>query len=167
MSDGKKHVVIIGGGITGLAAAFYMEKEIIEKNLPLELTLVEASPRVGGKIQTVKKDGYIIERGPDSFLERKTSAPQLVKDVGLEHLLVNNATGQSYVLVNRTLHPMPKGAVMGIPTKIAPFVSTGLFSVSGKQGPLWISFCLQASQKTTSHWENFSAGVSEMKWLRI
>lgn len=91
MSDGKKHVVIIGGGITGLAAAFYMEKEIIEKNLPLELTLVEASPRVGGKIQTVKKDGYIIERGPDSFLERKTSAPQLVKDVGLEHLLVNNA----------------------------------------------------------------------------
>ncbi|MGX1686428.1 hypothetical protein ACWH9Q_16995, partial [Bacillus subtilis] len=45
MSDGKKHVVIIGGGITGLAAAFYMEKEIKEKNLPLELTLVEASPR--------------------------------------------------------------------------------------------------------------------------
>ncbi|MDR4434623.1 protoporphyrinogen oxidase [Bacillus tequilensis] len=145
MSDGKKNVVIIGGGITGLAAAFYMEKEIKEKNLPLELTLIEASPRVGGKIQTIKKDGYIIERGPDSFLERKKSAPQLVKDLGLEHLLVNNATGQSYVLVNGTLHPMPKGAVMGIPTKIAPFVSTGLFSLSGKARAA-MDFILPASK---------------------
>lgn len=79
MSDGKKHVVIIGGGITGLAAAFYMEKEIKEKNLPLELTLVEASPRVGGKIQTVKKDGYIIERGPDSFLNERKAPRSLLK----------------------------------------------------------------------------------------
>lgn len=79
MSDGKKHVVIIGGGITGLAAAFYMEKEIRDKNLPLELTLIEASPRVGGKIQTVKKEGYIIERGPDSFLERKKALRGLSK----------------------------------------------------------------------------------------
>lgn len=79
MSDGKKHVVIIGGGITGLAAAFYMEKEIRDKNLPLELTLIEASPRVGGKIQTVKKEGYIIERGPDSFLERKKALRSLSK----------------------------------------------------------------------------------------
>ncbi|EMO0914463.1 protoporphyrinogen oxidase, partial [Escherichia coli] len=92
MSGDKKHLVIIGGGITGLAAAFYMEKEIKEKQLPLEVTLIEAGPRAGGKIQTAHKDGYIIERGPDSFLERKKSAPQLVKDLGLEHLLVNNAT---------------------------------------------------------------------------
>ncbi|MCG8395890.1 protoporphyrinogen oxidase [Bacillus atrophaeus] len=145
MSDGKKHLVIIGGGITGLASAFYMEKEIREKNLPLSVTLVEASPRVGGKIQTARKDGYIIERGPDSFLERKKSAPELVKDLGLEHLLVNNATGQSYVLVNETLHPMPKGAVMGIPTKIAPFMSTGLFSFSGKARAA-MDFVLPASK---------------------
>lgn len=79
MSDGKKHLVIIGGGITGLASAFYMEKEIREKNLPLSVTLVEASPRVGGKIQTARKDGYIIERGPDSFLERKKAHRSLSK----------------------------------------------------------------------------------------
>ncbi|WP_409068286.1 protoporphyrinogen oxidase [Bacillus velezensis] len=145
MSGDKKHLVIIGGGITGLAAAFYMEKEIKEKQLPLEVTLIEAGPRAGGKIQTAHKDGYIIERGPDSFLERKKSAPQLVKDLGLEHLLVNNATGQSYVLVNETLHPMPKGAVMGIPTKIAPFISTGLFSVPGKARAA-LDFVLPASK---------------------
>lgn len=132
MSGERRQIVIIGGGITGLAAAFYLEKEIKKNDLPAEVTLVEASPRLGGKIQTVHKDGYVIERGPDSFLERKQSAPQLVKDLGLEHLLVNNATGQSYVLVSETLYPIPDGAVMGVPTKIGPFLTTGLFSLPGK-----------------------------------
>ncbi|WP_259407263.1 protoporphyrinogen oxidase, partial [Bacillus safensis] len=109
MHDNQKHLVIIGGGITGLAAAFYLEKEVEEKGLPIQISLIEASPRLGGKIQTLYKDGYIIERGPDSFLERKVSGPQLAKDVGLADQLVNNETGQAYVLVNETLHPMPKG----------------------------------------------------------
>ncbi|KMM63523.1 protoporphyrinogen oxidase [Bacillus glycinifermentans] len=132
MSGERKQIVIIGGGITGLAAAFYLEREIKKNGLPAEVTLVEASPRLGGKIQTVHKDGYIVEKGPDSFLERKQSAPQLVKDLGLGHLLVNNAIGQSYVLVNETLYPIPEGAVMGVPTKVAPFLTTGLFSLQGK-----------------------------------
>lgn len=132
MSGERKQIVIIGGGITGLAAAFYLERKIKKNGLPAEVTLVEASPRLGGKIQTVHKDGYIVEKGPDSFLERKQSAPQLVKDLGLGHLLVNNAIGQSYVLVNETLYPIPEGAVMGVPTKVAPFLTTGLFSLQGK-----------------------------------
>ncbi|MDA7026002.1 protoporphyrinogen oxidase [Bacillus sp. CLL-7-23] len=132
MSSERKRIVIIGGGITGLTAAFYLEREIKKNHLSAEVTLVEASPRLGGKIQTVHKDGYIIEKGPDSFLERKQSAPQLVKDLGMEHLLVNNATGQSYVLVNESLYPIPEGAVMGVPTKIGPFLTTSLFSFHGK-----------------------------------
>lgn len=132
MTGKKKKVVIIGGGITGLSAAFYMQKEIREQNLQAETVLIESSPRLGGKIQTVHKDGFIIERGPDSFLERKTSGPQFVKDVELGSELVNNATGRSYVLVGERLHPIPAGAVMGIPTQIMPFVTTGLFSVLGK-----------------------------------
>lgn len=72
MHDNQKHLVIIGGGITGLAAAFYLEKEVEEKGLPIQISLIEASPRLGGKIQTLYKDGYIIERGPDSFLERRS-----------------------------------------------------------------------------------------------
>lgn len=132
MTGKKKKVVIIGGGITGLSAAFYMQKEIREQNLQAETVLIESSPRLGGKIQTVHKDGFIIERGPDSFLERKTSGPQFVKDVGLGSELVNNATGRSYVLVGDRLHPIPAGAVMGIPTQIMPFVTTGLFFRSWK-----------------------------------
>nr|WP_238942029.1 protoporphyrinogen oxidase [Bacillus sp. REN10] len=131
MEDNKK-VVVIGGGITGLTTAYYLQKQAKENQLPLDITLIEATPRLGGKIQTVRKDGFVIERGPDSFLERKASAARLAKEVGLENDLVNNSTGQSYVLVNGKLHPMPGGSVMGIPTQIAPFITTGLFSIPGK-----------------------------------
>ncbi|MCD7034870.1 protoporphyrinogen oxidase [Metabacillus sp. GX 13764] len=127
-----KKTIIIGGGLTGLSAAFYLEKEAKEKGLPLSIDLIESSPRLGGKIQTVSKDGYVIERGPDSFLERKASAPELMKDLGIEDQLVNNAVGRSYVLVKDELHSIPAGAVMGIPTQVAPFITSGLFSLPGK-----------------------------------
>ncbi|AST05475.1 protoporphyrinogen oxidase [Anoxybacillus flavithermus] len=128
----KKKVVIIGGGMTGLAAAYYLQKEAREKQLPISCELIEASHRLGGKVQTVYRDGFVIERGPDSFLARKMSASRLIHEVGLEKELVHNTAGQSYILVNRTLHPIPGGAVMGIPTKLAPFVMTRLFSPFGK-----------------------------------
>jgi protoporphyrinogen/coproporphyrinogen III oxidase len=127
-----KKVVIVGGGITGLTAAYYLQKHARESKLPLDVKLVEASHRVGGKIQTFVKDGFVIERGPDSFLERKESAGRLAREVGLGDKLVNNSTGKSYVLVKDKLHPMPGGAVMGIPTQIGPFITTGLFSWPGK-----------------------------------
>ncbi|MBD8003800.1 protoporphyrinogen oxidase [Bacillus norwichensis] len=132
MAEDKKKVVVIGGGITGLSAAYYLQKTIREKNLSCDVLLVEASHKLGGKFQTVYKDGFTIERGPDSFLERKKSAAELATDVGLKDELVNNTAGRSFVLANEKLHPMPKGAVMGIPTKITPFITTDLFSIQGK-----------------------------------
>lgn len=132
MSEEKKRVVILGGGITGLTTAFYLQKEAREKQLPIEITLIEATHRLGGKIQTVVKDGFVIERGPDSFIARKQSASRLAKEVGIEDTLVNNTAGKSYVLVKDRLHPMPGGSIMGIPTEIGPFITTGLFSLPGK-----------------------------------
>jgi protoporphyrinogen/coproporphyrinogen III oxidase len=132
VSDGKRTVVIIGGGITGITAAYYLQKAIKEQQLPIECKLVEATHRLGGKVQTVIRDGFVIERGPDSFLARKTSAFRLVHEVGLEDEIVHNATGKSYILVNGKLYPIPGGAVMGIPTQIGPFITTGLFSPLGK-----------------------------------
>ncbi|MDM5153757.1 protoporphyrinogen oxidase [Bacillus sp. DX1.1] len=128
----KKKVVIIGGGITGLTTAYYLQKEIREKGLPIDTMLIEASGKLGGKIHTVQKDGFTIERGPDSFLERKESAARLACDLGLGNQLVNNATGKSFVLVNNRLHGMPSGSMMGIPTQITPFLFSGLFSPIGK-----------------------------------
>lgn len=105
MSDGKRTVVIIGGGITGVTAAYYLQKTIKEQQLPLECKLIEATHRLGGKVQTVIRDGFVIERGPDSFLARKTSASRLAHEVGLEDEIVHNATGKSYILVNGKLYP--------------------------------------------------------------
>lgn len=132
VSQEKRKVAIIGGGITGLAAAYYMQKEAKEKGYPLEVILIEATHRLGGKIQTVRKNGFIIERGPDSFLARKKSFGLLAEDLGISDQLVSNATGQAYILVNDGLYPIPGGSVMGVPTQISPFVTSGLFSWSGK-----------------------------------
>lgn len=132
MSGEQKKVIIIGGGITGLATAYYLQKEAREKGLSLDVKLVEASQRLGGKIQTVVKEGFVIERGPDSFLARKQSAARLAKEVGMENELIRNTAGKSFVLARERLHPMPGGSIMGIPTQIAPFITTGLFSFPGK-----------------------------------
>jgi protoporphyrinogen/coproporphyrinogen III oxidase len=132
VTEEKKKVAIIGGGIAGLTAAFYLQKIIRDKKLPLEIKLIEASQRLGGKMQTVIRDGFTIERGPDSFLARKTSMIKLAKEVGMEGQLVSNSTGKSYVLVNDKLYSMPGGSIMGIPTEIGPFITTGLFSIPGK-----------------------------------
>ncbi|TCT23686.1 oxygen-dependent protoporphyrinogen oxidase [Melghiribacillus thermohalophilus] len=127
-----KQVVVIGGGITGLTAAYYLQKTIQQENLPIQIKLLEAGPKLGGKIQTERKDGFVIERGPDSFLARKQSASRLARELGLEDQLVRNATGKSYILANSRLHEMPKGAFMGIPTEVTPFLVSSLFSVRGK-----------------------------------
>lgn len=132
MSEQKKKVVIVGGGITGLSAAFYMQKKAREENLPIEVVLIEATNRLGGKIQTVRRDGFVIERGPDSFLIRKKSMDTFAKDLGIGEDLVRNATGQAYILVNDRLQPIPGGSVMGIPTKVGPFLKSDLFSLAGK-----------------------------------
>ncbi|TFD99237.1 protoporphyrinogen oxidase [Jeotgalibacillus salarius] len=132
MTQSKRKIVIVGGGITGLAAAFRAQEKINHEQLDAEITIVEANHRLGGKIQTVVQDGFVIERGPDSFLERKISMGRLIKDVGLEDKLVPNATGQAFILVNDKLHPMPGGAIMGIPTQIKPFMVTDLISLTGK-----------------------------------
>lgn len=126
------HIAIIGGGITGLSAAFYLQKEIEAHNLPISFTLIESSSNVGGKIQTVHRDGFVIERGPDSFLKRKMEAVELIKEVGLEDELVANHTGRSYILKRDELHPIPEDAVMGVPTSVGPFIASRLFSPMGK-----------------------------------
>ncbi|WP_442870392.1 protoporphyrinogen oxidase [Aneurinibacillus sp. Ricciae_BoGa-3] len=128
----KQKVAIIGAGITGLTTAYYLQKEIRENNLPIEYVLIEATGRLGGKIQTDYTNGFVIEKGPDSFLARKTSASRLIKEAGLEQELVRNHTGQAYILNNDKLYAIPGGSIMGIPTKLAPFATTSLFSPAGK-----------------------------------
>lgn len=132
MLNDKKQVVIIGGGITGLTAAYYLQKKVCENQLPYTIRLIEASNRLGGFMQTYKKDGYLVDRGPDSFLESKTSVIRLAHEVGMENQLVHNIPGKTFVLAREQLHSVPPGAVMGIPTEIVPFITTRMFSFLGK-----------------------------------
>ncbi|WNF37583.1 protoporphyrinogen oxidase [Bacillaceae bacterium IKA-2] len=128
----KKKVAIIGGGITGITAAYYLQKEIYANNLDCEYRLFEKSTKLGGKITTDYRNGFVIEMGPDSFLGRKMSASRLAKEVGLEKDLVPNGGGGAFILNNEKLYPIPGGAIMGIPTEMGPFATTKLFSPLGK-----------------------------------
>lgn len=132
----RKNIVVVGGGITGLTAAYYLQKEIKEKKLPYEVKLVEASNRLGGKIKTMKQDGFTIEQGPDSLLARKQPAVKLVEELDLQDQVIRNATGQSYILVKNKLHKMPKGTFMGIPKNVRPLLSSSLISGKGKRRAL-------------------------------
>ncbi|MBP1931152.1 protoporphyrinogen oxidase [Ammoniphilus resinae] len=134
MSLNQKWIVIAGGGITGLTAAFYLQKKIKEEKLPFRLILLEKGERLGGKIETDHVDGFVIEKGPDSFLARKTAIMDLTRELGLESELVgtNPAARKNYIMHHNKLHLMPPGLVLGIPTKLGPFVKTGLISPLGK-----------------------------------
>ncbi|MGV2942047.1 protoporphyrinogen oxidase [Mesobacillus sp. LC4] len=128
----EKKVIVVGGGITGLATAFYLQKEAREKRLPIKVKLIEASDRLGGVISTEKRDGFVIERGPDSIIARKKSATRLIEEVGLKDKIISNTAGKSYIYARGKLHTMPEGSFMGIPTKVTPFALSGLFSPLGK-----------------------------------
>lgn len=128
----SKKIVIVGGGITGLSAAYHLQKQIKEKNFPFEVKLVEASSRLGGRIQSITRDGYTIELGPDSLLARKPAAVKLAEELGLSDQMIRNGTGQSYILIKNKLHKMPKGAYMGVPKEIRPLLASDVFSLKGK-----------------------------------
>lgn len=122
-----KKAAVIGAGITGLAAAYYLSKQE-----DIEVDLYEKSGRAGGKIKTYQKDGFTIELGPESYLGRKEVMTELASEIGMEDELVRNSTGQSYIYANKKLSALPKGAVLGVPTEPGPFLSTDLVSVPGK-----------------------------------
>lgn len=123
---------MVGGGITGLSAAYFLQKQAREQSLPIEIKLIEASSRLGGVIQTVRKDGYVIEKGPDSIISTKKSGLRLIEEVGLKDEVIYNSAGKSFILANGNLHSIPEGSYMGIPTRISPFIVSSLFSMKGK-----------------------------------
>ncbi|ANF97111.1 protoporphyrinogen oxidase [Paenibacillus bovis] len=129
-----RKIVVLGGGITGLSAAYYARKAADQQGIPVEITLIESSNRLGGKIHSVQTDGFLIEKGPDSFLARKQPIIDLTHDLGMNEQLVptNPKAGSAYILHKKKLHQMPMGLVLGIPTKISPFIRTGLISPLGK-----------------------------------
>ncbi len=127
-------ILVLGGGISGLASAFYLAKQAKEQGISLEITILEESEQLGGRLRTENRDGCLIEKGPDSFIARKTAILDLTAELGLTGELVptNPNAKTSYILHKGKMHPMPMGFILGIPTKLSPFIRTGLISPMGK-----------------------------------
>lgn len=126
-----KRVVIVGGGISGLAAAH----RLIELGFSgTQITLIEASDRLGGILDTQRRDGFLIERGPDSFISEKPEAVALAKRLGLESRLIqtNERYRRSFIVRNGRLRPVPEGFQLLAPSRVWPFITTDIFSIAGK-----------------------------------
>ncbi len=127
------HVVIVGGGITGLAAAWELQQHGID------YTLLESADRLGGKISTERADAdggeFVIEGGPDSFLVQKPWAWQLCREIGLEDRLIgtNDAHRNVYVLRGGKLHPVPRGLRLIVPLDPDGLMDSPLLSDEGKR----------------------------------
>src|SRR6185503_14078807 len=122
-------IVVVGGGITGLATAHRLI-QLGQKNV----TLVEASNRLGGTIQTQHRDDFLIERGPDSFISEKPYAITLAQRLGLESQLIqtNEKHRRSFIVRGGRLHPVPEGFQLLAPSRLWPFLRSDIFSVKGK-----------------------------------
>jgi oxygen-dependent protoporphyrinogen oxidase len=123
------HIAIIGGGISGLSAAFRLERAR-RGGADLRYTLFESSDRLGGVMRTERAEGCLIEAGPDSFLSEKQSAAELCRELGVADQLVgsNDVHRRTYILVKGRLVEMPDGLQFMVPTKLLPTVMTSLFS---------------------------------------
>ncbi len=128
-----KHIAVIGGGISGLSAAWFLQQRGID------YTLLEASDRWGGKIKTeIVASGadqpFVVEAGPDSFIAQKPWAAQLARAIGLGDELIgtNDDRRKIFVLNRGRLTPMPDGLMLIVPTKFLPFALSPLISIPGK-----------------------------------
>jgi len=142
------HIVVVGGGVAGLAAARRLTRDgagalSVGPGGPgrVRVTLVEASPRFGGKIVTERVDGFLIEGGADSFAARKPRGVGLVRELGLGGRLIPTGSGESagssrpggvYLAVDGGLVALPAGLSLVVPTRLGPVFRSPLLSVRGK-----------------------------------
>ena len=129
-----KHIVIIGGGIAGLAAAHRIVELSQAKSLDVKTTLLEAAPRLGGSITTERVGDFLVEAGPDSFITEKPWALKLCERIGLTPRLVStqSAYQKIYIVHDGKLVALPDGFFLLAPTRLWPFIQTPLFSWLGK-----------------------------------
>ncbi|MDR3763199.1 MAG: protoporphyrinogen oxidase [Acidobacteriota bacterium] len=126
-------IAIIGGGISGLSAAFYLEQERA-KGAPVEYALFESKDRLGGVLFSDMVGDCVVEGGPDSFISEKPWATELCEELGIAGDLIGSNDSQrvTYILVKGRLVPMPDGLMFMVPTKLIPTALTPLFSWATK-----------------------------------
>jgi protoporphyrinogen/coproporphyrinogen III oxidase len=126
----RPHVVVIGGGMSGLAAA----RTLLQQEPQPRVTLIETDTQFGGKVRTEYVDDFVIEGGPDSFLSGKPRGVGLAIELGLgdELIGVTPQKHRAFILYRDTFHPIPEGLTGLVPTKLGPVARSGLLSPRGK-----------------------------------
>jgi oxygen-dependent protoporphyrinogen oxidase len=120
-------VVVVGGGISGLAAAYELQRRGVG------VRLLEASERFGGVIRSDRFDGWVVDGGPDSLLVQKPAAVALCRELGLADRLISTLTPRTaYVLRGGRLHALPEGSFLGFPLRVSALAHSSLFSIGGK-----------------------------------
>ena len=129
-----KKIVIIGGGISGLATAYSLEERAEREGKSVSIILLEKKNQIGGNILTERVGDFLIEGGPDCFLSEKPWAIQLCERLGMGESLLrtNDEYRKTYILWNGHLHELPEGVILMIPTEIFPLLKSNLISLSGK-----------------------------------
>jgi oxygen-dependent protoporphyrinogen oxidase len=135
-NQGKKsqRVIIVGGGVSGLATAHRLIERSKAAGRKLELLLLEAGPELGGIVRTIEREGFLLEAGPDSFISEKPEALELARHIGLASRLIetNQEYRRSFIVRAGRLHPVPDGFHLLAPSRLWPFITTGIFSWKGK-----------------------------------
>ena len=124
-----QRVVVVGGGVSGLATAFYLRRANVD------VTVLEASPRLGGNLRTQRRDGYLIDDGADSWVAAKPHASELARELGLGDRLIETNVDNRRVYVamkDGALVPLPAGLVLGVPTQLSSLLTTPLLTARGK-----------------------------------
>jgi len=140
LTNPTRNVVIVGGGISGLSTAYYLQRDAAKNGIELNYTVLEHGGRWGGKVLTETVPGddgsqsFVVEAGPDSFLTQKPWALQLARELGLGDQLIgtNEARRAVYVVVKGRPVPLPDGVLLIVPTRFMPFVRSTLISPWGK-----------------------------------
>jgi protoporphyrinogen/coproporphyrinogen III oxidase len=142
-----KRCAIVGAGISGLSAAYFLQK----KDPSVEIDVYDADSRIGGVIRSEKFAGCVLEGGPDSFLTMKKSAARLCQAIGLESEMVhsNDDMRKTFVYHDGKLKPLPDGFFMMVPTEFLPLVTTDLFTWPGKLEALSDLFSFPEEQDCT------------------
>src|SRR5580693_7950029 len=123
--DGTPHVVVVGAGIAGLAAAFFLRDEAVR------VTVLEGSPRLGGKLSASDVAGVAMDEGAEALLARRPEGIELITAVGLGNDLVPAGVTSSAIYTRGAMRPLPRRQFMGVPADAAELAATGVISPEG------------------------------------
>lgn len=134
MDSATRRVAIIGGGISGMTAAFRLGELSEANRIPIEAAIFESGMRVGGALDTIRRDGFVIETGADSFLAEKPAAAKLAERLGIAGQLIGTQEKfrKTFVVRDGRLVEIPEGFSLLAPTWFGPLLRSPLFSAAGK-----------------------------------